>query len=205
MFKKYILTFLNSLLFLYVATFSSAGLSYLVRLAIIMVFPSSIVRNICYTLFMGGIIFFLVFLCGSNMGYRHYDCDKKFSASLATLPFIPSLVIYAAVSFYFSFHLFTCGPVNTFVAAIMNVSEVEKIDFVAYPPATVYAIIGFIIFSSLYLFAFFLGMKAGYKDKLEDGEIHKKILRAFLKKKAEETPKEPEEAPLEENNGSTES
>ncbi len=175
MFKKYILTFLNFLLFITTATLAAAGLSYLVRIAIIVLSPYIWIRNLCYYLIMTAIIFLLIFLIGSNMGYRRFKYGEKFDYKIPVICMALCVLINFYIGLRFYFNVFTCGPIDSFVCLCLNVNTVGKSDYLMYPPAMLFAVLGFIINGVAYVIAACLGMKAGYKDKMADEEEHIKL------------------------------
>ncbi|MBR2327912.1 MAG: hypothetical protein IKA51_04740 [Clostridia bacterium] len=181
MVKKYILTFLNFLFFLATATVAAACLSYLVKLGIIVICPYVWLRNLCNYLVMTAFIFFMMFLTGSNMGYRRFSYSDKLNYKLPII----CMIIVIAINFYiamrFYFDIFACGPVDSFVALCLNASTVGKSDYTMYPPAMLFAVLGFLLNGAIYTFAACLGMRAGYKDKIEDELAHFKLKLVMAK------------------------
>ena len=175
MFKKYALTFLNFLLFLATATLAAAGVIYLVRIAIILVSPYIWLRNLLYYLVMTAIIFLLIFLIGSNMGYRRFKYGEKFTYKLPVICMVLCLLVNFYVALRLYFNVFACGPIDSFVCLCLNLNSVTKSDYLMYPPAMTFAILGFILNGAIYVLAASLGMKAGYNDKMEDEEQHFKL------------------------------
>ena len=183
MIKKLLVSFFYFLLFLYVATLAAAGLVFLVKVGIIVVFPQYWLRNLACWLIMSLIVFFLMMLIGSNMGYRLYKQGEKFLYSVPLITMGVCAVIYLFVALYFKFDEFAAGPVGNLTAVLLNMDEVDVIDYNFYPPALFTALGVNVLQCAIYTGGAIIGMRHGYKDKMEDEEHHV-LIKKYMEKEA---------------------
>ncbi len=183
MIKKLLVSFFYFLLFLYVATLASAGLIFLIKVGIIVVFPQDVLRNLAYWLIMTLVVFLLMMLIGSNMGYRLFKKDEKFKYSVPIIAMSVCTAIYLFTAVYFRFDSFASGPVCYLASVFLGFSELDAVDYAFYPPAVITSIAVTVLQCVIYTLGAIIGMKHGYKDKIEDEEHHV-LIKKYMEEEA---------------------